>query len=64
MSGREIKFCPECGATGLAIREVTPSQVVELYCAHCGVLAILLWLDHEVVGIAATHDPDSDNESW
>ena len=42
MNQDEIKFCPGCGAKGVATREITPNHIVELYCPHCGVLAILL----------------------
>jgi hypothetical protein len=64
MNQDEIKFCPGCGAKGVATREITPNHIVELYCPHCGVLAILLWRDRELIGTTATHDPDSDTESW
>jgi hypothetical protein len=42
MNQDEIKFCPGCGANGVATREITPNHILELYCPHCGVLAILL----------------------
>jgi hypothetical protein len=42
MNQGEIKFCPECGANGVVTREITPNHILELYCPHCGVLAILL----------------------
>ena len=64
MSQGELKFCPECGAEGVVIREVTPNHIRELYCPHCGTLAVLLWEDHALVGTTATHDPDSDTEAW
>ena len=65
MSGSsEFKFCPQCGADGVAAREITSSRIVELYCPHCGILAVVLCQDHEMVGSAVTHDPDSDSESW
>lgn len=60
----QIKFCPQCGAGDLAITEITPNHVLELYCPHCGVMAVLLWQDHELIGTTATHDPDSDAEAW
>jgi hypothetical protein len=64
MNQGEIKFCPECGANGVETREITPSHILELYCPHCGVLAILLWRDRELICTTATHDPDSDSEAW
>jgi len=60
----EVKFCPQCGSDGVAAREITPSHIVEVYCPHCGALAVLFWQDHELVGSVATHDPDSDSEAW
>lgn len=64
MNESQVKFCPQCGADDLATREITPNHVLELYCPHCGILAVLLWQDHALVGHTATHDPDSDAESW
>jgi len=64
MNQGEIKFCPQCGAGDPATREITPNHVLELYCPHCGVIAILLWFDRALVGTTAEHDPDSDSESW
>jgi len=64
MSSCEIRFCPQCGAKELATREITPSHILELYCPHCGILALLLWQEHELIGTTAAHDPDSDTESW
>jgi hypothetical protein len=64
MNPSEIKFCPQCGACDLATREITPNHILELYCPHCGVIAILLWCDHELIGHAAVHDLDSDSEAW
>ena len=43
MNQGKIKFCPECGLEGVLIKEVTPNHVVELYCPHCGEVALLLW---------------------
>ena len=64
MNQGKIKFCPECGLEGVLIKEVTPNHVVELYCPHCGEVALLLWQDHELIGTTAAHDPDGDSESW
>jgi ribosomal protein S27AE len=60
----DIKFCPQCGTSDLATREVVPNLVVEMYCPHCGVISLLLLCEQELVGHTATHDPDSDFESW
>ncbi len=64
MSHGEMRFCPECGAEGVATKEVTPNHIVELYCPHCGALTLLLWQDHALIGTTTTHDPDSDAEAW
>jgi hypothetical protein len=64
MNELHIKFCPECGAEGVVTREVTPNHIIELYCPHCGILTLLLWQDHDVIGTTAAHDPDSDAEAW
>ena len=64
MNGCEIKFCPGCGADGIATREITPNHVLEVCCPHCGVIAVLLWLEHALIGTSAMHDPDSDSEAW
>jgi len=64
MKSGQIKFCPRCGDDDVAIRQMTPNHVIELYCPHCGGIAILLWQDQDLVGTAAVHDPDSDTESW
>ena len=64
----EIKFCVQCGIEGLVTREITPNHVLELYCPHCGVLAVLLWGDSTLIdrkiGVFSMHDPNSDSESW
>jgi len=64
MNASRMKFCPQCGADDLVTREITPNHILELYCPHCGVVAILLWRDDELIGTTAMHDPDSDSESW
>jgi hypothetical protein len=64
MDQAHIKFCPECGADGVVTKEVTPNHIIELYCPHCGILTLLLWQDHALIGTAASHDPDSDAEAW
>jgi Zn finger protein HypA/HybF involved in hydrogenase expression len=64
MNREEIKFCPQCGGNDLATREITPNHILELYCPHCGAIAMLLWFDRALVGSTAEHDPDSDAESW
>jgi len=64
MDTAEIKFCPQCGAGDLATRKITPNRIVELYCPHCGAIAVVLCFDHALVGTTAEHDPDGDSESW
>lgn len=64
MTPAAVKYCPQCGAGDLAKREITPNHILELYCPHCGVIAIMLWFDRTLVGTTAEHDPDSDSESW
>jgi len=64
MNSDDVKFCPKCGAGDLATREITPNHVLELYCPHCGVIAVMLWFDRALVGTKVEHDPDSDTESW
>lgn len=64
MNSGEVKYCPQCGAADVVPREITPSHIVELYCRHCGMLAVLFRQEQELVGSAVVHDPDSDSESW
>jgi hypothetical protein len=64
MNPGENKFCPQCGADDLAIREITPYRVLELYCQNCGTVVTLLWSDHDLIGSTAQRDPESDSESW
>jgi predicted RNA-binding Zn-ribbon protein involved in translation (DUF1610 family) len=64
MRSVELNFCPQCGATGVVTKEITPNHVLELSCPHCGVKAEILWVDRALVGANATHDPDSDSEAW
>ncbi|MGB9106505.1 MAG: hypothetical protein WCC59_17255 [Terriglobales bacterium] len=64
MNGCEIRFCPQCGVDGVGTREITPNHILELYCPDCGFIATLLWREHDLVGTAAAHDPDSDAEAW
>jgi len=64
MNASQMKFCPQCGADDLVTREITPNHILELYCPHCGAVAIMLWHDDELIGTTATHDPDSDSEPW
>lgn len=58
------KFCPQCGAADVTTSEITPNHVLEMHCPHCGVVVVLLWEEHDLVGHTAPHDPDSDCESW
>jgi ribosomal protein S27AE len=66
MQGIDIKFCLQCGTEGVMAEEVTPSHVVKLYCANCGMMAKVLLEDEDgmLVGANLAHDPDSDFEAW
>jgi ribosomal protein S27AE len=64
MNDIQTKFCPQCGADDVTATEITPSHVQELHCPRCGITAVLLWEEHELAGHTASHDPNSDNESW
>jgi len=64
MKESEIQFCPQCGKDSVTVREITASHMVELYCPHCGILAVLIPQEQELVGTSVTHDPDSDSEPW
>jgi hypothetical protein len=64
MTACEVKFCSQCGKGDLAAQNITPNHMVEVYCPHCGLLTVLVLLEHELVGHAVVHDPDSDSESW
>lgn len=64
MSGCKIRFCPQCGAEGIAIQQITRNEIVELYCPQCGGTAVLVWRPPEIVGTSAPRDPDSNFEAW
>jgi predicted RNA-binding Zn-ribbon protein involved in translation (DUF1610 family) len=64
MEDNGARFCPQCGEKDVVTRDIEPHRIGEVYCPHCGIHAVVVWQERELVGTAVTHDPDSDSESW